>query len=142
VIAMRQQHGFTLIELMVAVAVVAILSAIALPSYSAYIFRSKIPAGLDGLATYQARMEQGYQDTGSYGTAASCAATIPAIANFTLACTLSSAGQGFTANIIGTGPLVGVAYSVDQDGKRMTLTHPRGTPTQSCWSIRGGTCDS
>jgi type IV pilus assembly protein PilE len=138
---MRHQNGFTLIELMVTVAVVGILSAIALPSYSAYIFRSKIPTGLDTLATYQARMEQGYQDTGSYGAAA-CTAAIPSATNFTLACTVASAGQGFSAVITGVGPLTGVSYSVDQDGKRLTLTHPKGIPTTSCWTIRGGTCDS
>lgn len=138
---MRKQHGFTLIELMVTVAVIGILSAIALPSYSAYVFRSKIPVGLDSLATYQARLEQAYQDTGSYGSAA-CSAAIPTISNFTLTCTIASAGQGFTAKIVGTGPIAGVSYSVDQNGTRITLSHPYGVPTQSCWTIRGGTCDS
>jgi type IV pilus assembly protein PilE len=138
---MRKQDGFTLIELMVTVAVIGILSAIALPSYSAYVLRSKIPVGLDSLATYQARMEQAYQDTGSYGTT-TCSSAVPTISNFTLTCTISSAGQGFTAKVVGTGPVVGVSYSVDQDGNRLTLTHPYGVPTQSCWTIRGGTCDS
>jgi type IV pilus assembly protein PilE len=141
VIAMSQQHGFTLIELMVAVAVVAILSAVALPSYSAYILRSKIPVGLDALASYQARMEQSYQDTGSYGNPA-CSATISSVPNFTLTCNISNAGQGFTATITGTGPLLGTAYSVDQDGKRNTLAHPKGTPSVACWTIRGASCDS
>lgn len=138
---MQREHGFTLIELMVAVAVVGILASIALPSYSAYIFRSKIPVGLDTLASYQARMEQSYQDTGNYGSTA-CASAVPLVANFTLACTLSNAGQGFTASVSGIGPLAGVTYSVDQDGIRLTLAHPKGIPSTSCWTIRGGTCDS
>jgi type IV pilus assembly protein PilE len=138
---MSKEHGFTLIELMVAVAVVAILAAIALPSYSDYIFRSKIPVGLDTLGSYQARMEQSYQDTGSYGNA-DCAAAVPLIANFTLTCALTNSGQGFTASVTGTGPLLGVAYSVNQDGTRVTLAHPRGIPATSCWTLRGGTCDS
>lgn len=138
---MKPQAGFTLIELMVAVAVVGILTAIALPSYSAYVFRSRIPAGLDTLATYQARMEQSYQDTGSYGATA-CTATIPTVTNFTLTCITGSSGQTFSATLVGSGPVLGVSYSVDQDGKRLTLSHPNGIPTQSCWTIRGGTCDS
>ena len=138
---MRQQNGFTLVELMITVAVIGILSTIALPSYAAYMLRSKIPVGLENLASYQARMEQAYQDTGSYGSTA-CVASIPAIANYTLRGTLSAAGQGFTATVEGTGPLAGVSYSADQDGTRLTLAHPNGVPTQSCWTIRGGTCDS
>lgn len=138
---MKRNEGFTLIELMVAVAVIAILSAVALPSYSTYVFRSRIPAGLDALAAYQARMEQGYQDTGNYGTT-DCRAAIPATQNFTLRCTLTSSGQGFTATVTGTGPVTGTSYSVDQDGLRRTLAHPRGVPAASCWSIRGSTCDS
>lgn len=130
-----------MIELMVAVAVIGILSAIALPSYSSYVFRSRIPAGLDALSSYQTRMEQGYQDTGNYGTSA-CSAAVPTVPNFALTCTIASAGQAFTATLVGSGPVAGVSYSVNQDGRRLTLTHPKGVPTQSCWTIRGSTCDS
>jgi len=133
--------GFTLIELMVTVAVVAILAAIALPSYSAYVYRSRIPVGLDALSAYQTRMEQGYQDVGNYGNTA-CSAGIPTVSNFTLTCALTNTGQGFVATATGSGPVTGVSYSVDQDGVRLTLTHPNGVPTQSCWSIKGAICDS
>ena len=139
---MKTYSGFTLIELMVAVAVVAILATIALPSYSDYVFRSRIPVGLNALAAYQPRMEQGYQDTGNYGTNNTCSASVPTVSNFTLTCTLSNSGQGFTASVVGTGLVVGVSYSVDQDGVRLTVKHPKGVPTQSCWSIRGAICDS
>ena len=138
---MKKQTGFTLIELMVAVAVVGILASIALPSYSDYVFRSRIPAGLDALAAYQTRMEQGYQDTGSYGTT-SCTAAIPSLTNFTLSCIVSDAGQGFTATVTGTAAASGVSYAVNQNGIRQTLSHPKGAPAQSCWSIRGAVCDS
>ena len=39
----RSARGFTLIELMVAVAVAGILASVALPSYSAYMLRSRVP---------------------------------------------------------------------------------------------------
>ena len=39
---MRTQQGFTLIELMITVVIVAILSAIAIPAYSEYVVRARI----------------------------------------------------------------------------------------------------
>lgn len=43
---MRNQNGFTLIELMIVVAIIAILAAIALPAYQAYVARSQLTAAL------------------------------------------------------------------------------------------------
>jgi type IV pilus assembly protein PilE len=143
---MRKQNGFTLIELMIVTAVIAILAAIALPSYNSYVFRSRIPASLDALSAYQARMEQTFQDTSSYSSPADsgvCASSVPAdTSTFALRCTPNKAGQGFTAIVVGTGALAGVSYSVDEVGTRITLSHPYGVPASNCWSIRGGTCDS
>jgi len=134
-------RGFTLLELMITCAVVAILAAIALPAYTSSVQRSRVSEGLDMLSSYASRMEQRYQDVGNYGTA-SCTPSLPTGSKFTLACGLTAAGQGYTATVTGSGTMAGYAYSIDQNGVRRTTSHPKGVPAANCWSIRGVTCDS
>jgi type IV pilus assembly protein PilE len=134
-------RGFTLIEVMITVAIVAILASIALPSYRAYIERSRVPEGLDMLSSYAARMEQAYQDTGTYG-AVTCTPTLPSANNFTASCELTNKGQGYIAKATGINQMAGYRYSINQNGERLTEAHPKGTPSAKCWSIRGTTCDS
>ncbi len=135
-------RGFTLIELMVAVAIVAILASVALPSYSAYVQRSRVPAALEGLNSYATRMEQRFQDGGSYAAGGACAVAVPAVTNFAVTCTLVGGGTGYTATATGSGPMAGYTYTINHLGVRATTAHPKGVPAQNCWSTRGSTCDT
>lgn len=123
--------------------IVAILASIALPAYTAYIQRSRVPVALDGLSAYLTRMEQRYQDVGSYANAANaCAVAVPAADNFVVTCAISDGGQGFTATATGNGPMAGYAFTINHLGARVTTEHPKGAPAANCWSTRGSTCDS
>lgn len=135
------QGGFTLIELMVAVAVVAILASIALPAYNAFVQRARVPPALVALLTYQLRMEQRFQDYRSYGESESCAIAPPAVAGFTITCALSDGGSGYTATAVGAGAMAGYTYAINDQGNRLTVAHPRGVPSSNCWSIRGTVCE-
>lgn len=135
-------HGFTLIEVMITVAIVAILSAIALPAYTAYVQRSRVPPALDALSAVSTRLEQRFQDTGSYANGDACGATLPTLDNFTIACELTDDGQGYSATATGSGPVEGYGYSINHQGVRATTAHPKGVPSTSCWSMKGEVCDT
>ena len=58
--------GFTLIEVMIVVAIVAVLAAIALPNYADYIKRGKIIEATSALSDLRTRYEQWYLDNRTY----------------------------------------------------------------------------
>ena len=75
----KVQQGFTLIELMIVVAIIGILAAIALPAYQDYTIRAKVTEGLSLASAIKADMSSSYAADGMPGVAAFAAqvATAP-----------------------------------------------------------------
>jgi type IV pilus assembly protein PilE len=150
-------RGFTLIEVMIVVAIVAILSAVALPAYGDYVRRGQLPEAFSGMADLRVKMEQYYQDNRNYG-AAQCAdagppswsggdgtltysGSDPARALFTFACRLDAGGQGYTIIATGnTGRAVGHVYTITQGNARGTTRFKGNVVAAGCWLSKGGEC--
>lgn len=96
---MRKTNGFTLIELMIVVAIIAILATIAIPAYQDYIARSQASAGLAEIVSGKSAFESKIvaenvttYDTAELGLLSStprCAVTIAPGASGFIRCTLS-----------------------------------------------------
>ncbi len=74
-------HGFTLVELMIVVAVMGILASIALPSYKSYVTKSRAQAATSDLVGMSLALENTFQKTLSYPNAYTTETTIPALSS-------------------------------------------------------------
>lgn len=122
--------GFTLIEVMIAVAIVAILAAVALPAYQDYVRRGNIPEAAAALGQGRIAMEQWFQDNRTYE-----GATCPGNGkHFGLAC--ATTATTFTITATGAGSMAGFSYTIDQNNGRTSST-PWGNGA-TCWIARKG----
>ena len=134
---MKTSKGFTLIELMITVAVIAVLAGIAYPSYTAYIMRGKLAEGHSALSDGRIKMEQFFQDNRTYVGGPAPAAT----ANFSYAPSNLTAST-YTLTATGLGGLAGFVYTINQNNVKATTAAPSGWGTSTtCWvSKKGGAC--
>jgi type IV pilus assembly protein PilA len=65
---MKKQQGFTLIELMIVVAIIGILAAIAIPAYQDYTIRAQVSEGLNLSGAAKAAVTEYFQDQGAFPT--------------------------------------------------------------------------
>lgn len=141
-------RGFTLIEMMIVVVILAILAAIALPAYNDYVLRSRLTDATNELSAARAKMEQHYLDNRTYDTVGSY--TAPCLTNttaglFTVSCSSGGSGAGgslsatgYTIVAQGSGMAKNFTYTIDQAGTKTTRSTKWGTTSNTCWLTRRG----
>ena len=139
---MKTQHGFTLLELMIVVAVVGILTMVALPSYKDYVTKGKIPEATANLATKRVQMEQFFQDNRTYAGATACIADASTSQNFDFSCSPAPTATTYTLQAVGKGSMAGFTYTINESNTKATTAAPAGWGTApTCWvTKKGGAC--
>ncbi|WP_334132211.1 pilin [Silanimonas lenta] len=121
---MRSQTGVTLIEMMIAVVVIGLLAAIALPFYRDHVRRAAATAAVDALNGHRLRVADAFAQTGALGCTDSAGVAIPDCSG---AGVLSFTTRGVTATLVpaavpGAGTLTWTC----------TLTPPDTPPIRGC----------
>lgn len=154
---MRHQSAFTLIELLIVVAIIGVLSAVAIPAYNNYVLRGQLTEALATLSDMRVKMEQYFNDNRFYknGNNQACAdntvAPLPAdtpSARFNFACSnLTANTYTITATGKNIGGIAAFSYSIDQNNQRRTLSLPASWnqsnvgSSSTCWVLKSdGTC--
>jgi type IV pilus assembly protein PilE len=140
--------GFTLIEVMIVVAIIAILASVAMPAYTDHVRRGQIQEAFANLSAYSTRLEQYYQDNRRYAATATGTTTCAGAANatlteaelgseaefFTYSCVPSNNAQGYTITATGSsGAATGNTYTLNHTGQRGTTRFKGKASTATCW---------
>ena len=133
-------------ELAIVLTVIAVLAAIAVPSYVQHLQRARLAEALTRLADHRVRMEQYFLDNRRYddgtGGCGAPASTATPSDRFALECTATATSFTLAAVGVAGRDMQEFAYTVDEANNRRTPSLPAGWRTSDvCWVVRhDGSC--
>ena len=141
---LRRAAAFTLTELVIVIAIIAVLAAMAIPQYLDHLRRARLTEAITRLADHRVRMEQFFLDNRRYDDdAGRCGYPAPAPSpadTFAIEC--FAAANAYSVTATGIGGMQGFVYTIDQANAHRTPAVPPGwLASDTCWVVRrDGSC--
>lgn len=131
----KLQQGFTLVELMIVIAIIGILAAIAIPSYTNYVRQARATEATGALADMRIRMEQYFQDNRTYVGGPCAAPTGTSTTFFAFSCSVAGTATAYTLAATGAGEMAAYTYSINKANTKTSSFNA------TCWSLKpSGIC--
>jgi type IV pilus assembly protein PilE len=137
---MRTTKGFTLLELLTVVGIIALLAAISLPFYNDYTTRAKISEATSALSDGRVKLEQFFQDNRTY-----TGGPAPTSTTYFDYAVSGASTTAYTLTATGKGGMLGYAFTINEANARSTTAAPAnwapasGLPA-ACWVVRKKAC--